>query len=71
MRTCTSLKSLLEAKAANTLDKILVAGVPPTFNCPLIPTPPVTTKAPEVGEVEAVVAVTANPDTERISVDGL
>ena len=38
---------------------------------PPIPTPPATVKAPEDEFVETVDAVTANPDTERISVDGL
>jgi hypothetical protein len=36
-----------------------------------MPTPPATVKAPEVGPMEAVPEVTANPDTFNISVDGL
>ena len=36
-----------------------------------MPTPPVTTKAPVVGLVEAVPDVTAKPDTLKISVLGL
>ena len=43
----------------------------PTVKVSPIPTPPVTTNAPVVAEVEAVPEVTANPDTLRISVDGL
>jgi hypothetical protein len=36
-----------------------------------MPTPPVTTRAPVVVEVDAVPDVIANPETLRISVDGL
>ena len=36
-----------------------------------MPTPPDTTKAPVVGEVDAVPDVTANPETESRSVEGL
>ena len=42
-----------------------------TFKLPPIPTPPVTTKAPVVVFEEPVAAVTAKPDTDNISVDGL
>jgi hypothetical protein len=38
---------------------------------PPIPTPPAIVNEPVVDEVEAVVDVTANPDVERINVDGL
>ena len=41
------------------------------YTVPPIPTPPVTTKAPVVELVDTVEPVTANPDTERISVNGL
>jgi hypothetical protein len=51
--------------------KVPLKGRVPTYKLPPIPTPPATVKAPVVGEIEAVVAVTANPDTERISVEGL
>ena len=44
---------------------------PPTYKLPPIPTPPVTTKAPDVEFVDAVDAVTANPETLNISVEGL
>ena len=43
----------------------------PIFTVPPIPTPPVTTKAPVVVEPEAVLEVTAKPDIDNISVDGL
>ncbi len=41
------------------------------YTVPPMPTPPVTTKAPVVEPVDTVEPVTAKPDTESISVDGL
>ena len=49
----------------------LIVRSPFTYNEPPIPTPPVTISAPELNPVEAVVAVTAKPDTLRIEEDGL
>ena len=43
----------------------------PTVIVAPTPTPPVTINAPVVGDVEAVDAVTANPETDSISVNGL
>ena len=40
-------------------------------NCPVTPNPPLTTNAPVVVLVEAVPEVIANPETFKISVDGL
>ena len=49
----------------------LMVRSPPTNRLPPIPTPPVTTKAPVIALVEAAPDVTANPETLRISVEGL
>ena len=38
----------------------------PTRKLPLIPTPPATTKAPEVGEVDAVEPVMFKPDALNV-----
>ena len=54
MRTDTRLESLLEAKAANVVERLVNGVVRPTRKFPLIPTPPVTVKAPVVGVVDAV-----------------
>ena len=40
-------------------------------NCPVTPKPPLTTNAPVVVFVEAVPEVIANPETFKISVEGL
>ena len=44
---------------------------PATYKLPPIPTPPDTTKAPDVEFVDAVVEVTAKPDVDKINDDGL
>jgi hypothetical protein len=49
---------------------VIPTRVAPTPVAPT-PTPPVTINAPVVGDVEAVDAVTANPETDSISVNGL
>ena len=43
----------------------------PKYDEPAIPTPPATVKAPEEDDVDAVVAVIANPEVDNIFVDGL
>ena len=48
-----------------------IAVAEATYKLPPIPTPPVTTKAPDVEFVDAVDAVIARPDVERIKLDGL
>jgi hypothetical protein len=45
--------------------------VVPTNNVPPIPTPPVTTKAPVLEDVDTVLDVIDIPETLNISVDGL
>jgi hypothetical protein len=40
-------------------------------NLPDIPTPPATCNAPLLVDVETVVAVTANPEVNKILLDGL
>ena len=51
------------------IPEIAVAEV--TYKLPPIPTPPVTIKAPVVVDLDVVVDVTANPDIDNISVEGL
>ena len=46
-------------------------SIPPIYVEPPIPTPPVTINAPVVDEVELREDVTANPETDKISVLGL
>jgi hypothetical protein len=45
---------------------VLVIALGPTFNLPLIPTPPDTNKAPVVGVVDAVEPVMFKPDALNV-----
>ena len=49
----------------------MTVSSPRILTVPAIPTPPATVKAPVVVDVEDVVFVTANPETDKISVDEL
>ena len=48
-----------------------IAVAEATYKLPPIPTPPVTINAPVPEDVEAVIEVTAKPETFKISDDGL
>ena len=53
------------------MELLNICNLPPTEADPPIPTPPVTTKAPDEELVDAVPEVIARPDTDKMSVDGL
>jgi hypothetical protein len=53
------------------LGAVPIPTLPPTITDPPIPTPPETIRAPEDDELVAADDVIANPETVKISVDGL
>ena len=48
-----------------------IAVADETYKLPPMPTPPATCNAPLLVDVDAVVAVTANPEVYKILLDGL